>query len=39
MSSLIKQFCIMIVCLFSKFSLDIRFRMKDAKTGLVIFMP
>ena len=30
-SSLIKQLCIMIVCLFPKLSLDIRFRMTDAK--------
>ena len=39
LSSLIKQLCIMIVCLFPKLSLDIRFRMMDAKSGLVILMP
>ena len=39
LSSLFKQLCITIVCLFPKLSLDIRFRMMDAKPGLVIFMP
>ena len=38
-SSLIKQMCIMIVCLFPKLSLDIRFRMMDAQSRLVISMP
>ena len=36
--SLVKQLCIMIVCLFSKSSLDIRFRVMDAKSGLVILL-
>ena len=35
-SSLIKQLCILIVCLFPKLSPDIRFRMMDAKFGLMI---
>ena len=35
--ALIIQLCIMIVCLFPKLSLDIRFRMTDAILGLVIF--
>ena len=35
-SSLIKRLCIMIVCLFPKLSLDIRFRMMDAIFGLMI---
>ena len=35
--SLIKQLCIMIVCLFPKISLDIRFRMMAAIFGLMIF--
>ena len=39
LSSLIEQLFIMIVCLFPKLSLDIRFRMMDAKSGLVILMP
>ena len=39
LSSLIKQLCIMIVCLFPKLSLDIRLRMMVAKSGLVILMP
>ena len=34
--SLIKQLCIIFVCLFPKLSLDIRFRMMDAILGLVI---
>ena len=34
--SLIKQLCSLIVCLFPKLSLDIRFRMTDAILGLVI---
>ena len=38
LSSLIKQLCIIIVWLFPKVSLDIRFRMMDAKFGLVILM-
>ena len=38
-SSLIKQLCIMIVCLFPKFSPDIKFRMMDAQSGLGILMP
>ena len=38
LSSLIKQLCIMIVCLFPKLSLDIKFRMMGAKSGLVILM-
>ena len=38
LSSLIKQLCIMIVRLFPKLSLDIRFRMMGAKSGLVILM-
>ena len=29
----------MIVCLFPKLSLDIRLRMIDAKSGLIILMP
>ena len=33
---LIKQLCIMIVSLFPKLSLDIRFRMMDAIFGLMI---
>ena len=36
LSSLIKQLCNIIVCLFSKLSLVIRFRMMDAILGLVI---
>ena len=38
-SSLIKKLCIMIVCLFPKLSVDIRFRLVDAKSGLVILTP
>ena len=38
-SSLIKRLCIMIVCLFPKLSLDIRFRLMGAQSGLVILMP
>ena len=34
--SLIKQLCIMIVCLFPKLSLDIRFTMMDAIFGLMV---
>ena len=37
-SSLIKQLCFLIVCLFPKLSLDIRLRMMDAKSGLVILL-
>ena len=36
LSLLIKQLCNMIVCLFTKLSPDIRFRMMDALLGLVI---
>ena len=36
LSSLIKQLCIMIACLFLKLSLDIRLRMIDAILGLKI---
>ena len=36
LSSLIIQLCSIKVCLFPKFSLDIRFRMTDARLGLVI---
>ena len=36
LSLLIKQLCNMIVCLFTKLSPDIRFRMMDAILGLVI---
>ena len=39
LSLLNKQLCITIVCLFPKLSLDIRFRMMCAKSGLVILMP
>ena len=35
-SSLIKRLCNIIVCLFPKLSLDIRFRMMDAILGLII---
>ena len=38
LSSFTKQLCVVIVCLFSKLFLDIRFRMIDAKSGLVILM-
>ena len=38
LSSLIKQLCTMIVCLFCKLSLGIGFKMIDAKSGLVILM-
>ena len=34
--SLVKKLCVMIVCLFPKLSLDIRFRMMGAKSGLVV---
>ena len=36
--SLIKQWCIKIVCLFPKLCLEKRFRLMDAKSGLVILM-
>ena len=36
LSSLIKQLCNIIVCLFPKMYLDISFRMLDAILGLVI---
>ena len=36
LSSLVKRLCTIIVCLFPKLSLDIRFRMINAIFGLVI---
>ena len=36
LSSLVKRLCTIIVCLFPKLSLDIRFRMMNAIFGIVI---